>query len=304
METVNGIERLPEHLRGGAASLGKFDGMHLGHSQILAQLKEHAERRGVPSVVLTFDPPPTVLLRSPPVQPLCTLERKIELLRDFNPDALVIIPTTPDFLRQSAETFFFETVVEKLRATVVVEGENFSFGHERSGNATAMLCFGKQVGIDIDLVESVRIDEKIISSSEIRRRLLAGDIRGANAMLTKPYRLSGDVIHGEHRGRTLGFPTANLGDVQTLIPKPGIYATSVQGEDGEYLAATHIGANPTFGETAMKIESFLLDFDGNLYGKTLHIDFLDHLRDVVRFESTDQLRRQMEHDIQQVRMTC
>jgi len=300
MEIANGIERLPEHLRGGAVSLGKFDGMHLGHSRILTRVKEHAVGRNIPSLVLTFDPPPATLLRSPPVQPLCTLERKIELFRDFKLDGLVLIPTTLDFLSQSAETFFFETLVEKLCAKVVVEGENFSFGHGRSGNAEAMRRFGEQAGIDIDPVESVRIGERIVSSSEIRRQLLAGNVCAANAMLTKPYRLSGIVIHGEHRGRTLGFPTANLGGIGTIIPKSGIYATRAVCEDGEFLAATHIGMNPTFGETSLKIEVFLLDFSGDLYGKTLHVDFLDYLREIVRFESVDQLRRQMEDDVRRV----
>ena len=301
MEIVNGIEHLPERLRGGAVSLGKFDGVHLGHARILERVREHAGQRRIPAIVLTFDPPPTTLLRSSSDRPLCTLERKIELLGNFQLDGVVVIPTTLDFLRQSAETFFFGTLAETFRAKIVVEGENFSFGHGRSGNAEAMRRFGQQAGIDIDPVASIRIGERIISSSEIRRRLIAGNICSVNEMLTQPYRLSGTVVHGEHRGRTLGFPTANLGDVQTIIPNPGIYATSIRWEGGDYLAATHIGANPTFGETATKIESFLLDFDGDLYGKTLHVDFLDRLRDVVRFESVDQLLRQMEHDVRQIR---
>jgi riboflavin kinase/FMN adenylyltransferase len=300
MEIINGIERLSERLKGGVVSLGKFDGMHLGHSQILARVKEYAERLAVPSLVLTFDPPPTALLRSHPVQPLCTLERKIELLRDFGLDGIVVIPTTFDFLRQSAETFFFETLAGVLRAKVVVEGENFSFGHNRDGNAEAMQRFGKRAGIDVDPIKSVRIGERIVSSSEIRRQLLAGDICNANALLTKPYRLTGTVVHGEHRGRTLGFPTANLDNVQTILPKPGTYATLVHCDKGEFLAATHIGANPTFGESQQKIEVFLLDFNDDLYGKTLHIDFLDYLRTVVRFENIDQLRRQIEQDIRQI----
>ncbi len=301
MEIVYGIENLPEALRGGAVSLGKFDGMHLGHAKILHRVKEHAERLGVPALVLTFDPPPATLLTSSVAFPLCSLERKLELFRDFDLDGVVVVPTTLDFLRQSAAAFFFETLIETFRAQVVVEGENFSFGRDRGGNAEAMRRFGKQAGIEIELVESVRLGDRIISSSEIRHRLRSGDIRGANAMLQVPYRLSGTVVHGEHRGRTLGFPTANLGNVQTIVPKPGIYATLARFDETEHLAATHIGSNPTFGETPLKIEVFLLDFSGDLYGRTLYVDFLDHLRDIVRFESVDQLLRQMERDVEQVR---
>ena len=301
MEIVNSIERLPGHLRGGAVCLGKFDGMHLGHSRILTRVKEHAVQRNVPSLVLTFDPPPTTLLRPSPVQPLCTLQRKIELLADFELDGLVVIPTTLDFLHQSAEAFFFGTLVDKLRATVVVAGENFFFGHRRDGSAETMRRFGEKAGIDVDPVESVRIDRRIVSSSEIRRLLSTDDIRRVNAMLTKPYRLSGVVVHGEHRGRTLGFPTANLGETQTIIPKPGIYVTKARWEDGEFPAATHIGPNPTFDETVPKIEVFLLDFSGDLYGKTLHVDFLDYLRNPVRFENVERLLQQMELDVKHVR---
>jgi len=301
MKRIDGIEHLPEQLRSGVVSLGKFDGIHLGHAEILRRVKEHAERLGVPSLVLTFDPPPTVFLNTNVAMPLCTLERKLELIGDFGIDAAVVVPTTSDFLRQSAGEFFFQTLVERFQAKVIVEGKNFSFGRERSGNAEAMRQMGQQAGIAVELVESVRLGEQIVSSSEIRRQLLSGNLRGVNAMLSKPYRLSGTVVHGERRGRTLGFPTANLGDVRTTIPKIGIYATRAWIDGLEYLAATHIGTNPTFDETVPKIEVFLLDFDGDLYGKTLHVDFFDYLREIIRFGNVDELQRQMERDVAMIR---
>ena len=301
MKRIEGIERFPEQLRGGVVSLGKFDGIHLGHAAILQRMKEHAKRLDVPSLALTFDPPPTALLNTNVTVPLCTLERKLELISDFGINAAVVVSTTSDFLRQSAEEFFFQTLVERFQAKVIVEGENFSFGHARSGNAEAMRLMGHRAGIAVELVESVRLGEQVVSSSEIRRQLLFGNIRGVNAMLSKPYRLSGTVIHGEHRGRTLGFPTANLGEIRTTVPKAGIYVTCAWVDGTEYLAATHIGTNPTFDETASKIEIFLLDFDGDLYGKTLHVDFLDYLREVVRFGNVDELLRQMEQDVAMIR---
>jgi len=301
MKRIDGIEQLPEQLRGGVVSLGKFDGIHLGHAAILRRMKEYAERFGVPSLVLTFDPPPTALLSANATVPLCTLERKLELIRDFGIDAAVVVSTTSDFLRQSAEDFFFQTLVKRLQAKVIVEGENFSFGHARSGNAEAMRRMGQQAGIAVELVESVRLGKLIISSSEIRRQLLSGNICDVNAMLSKPYRLSGTVVHGEHRGRTLGFPTANLGGVQTIVPKAGIYATRAWVDGTEYLAATHIGTNPTFDETVPKIEVFLLDFDGDLYEKTLHVDFLDYLREIVRFGNVDELLRHIKRDVAMIR---
>ncbi len=301
MKLLNGVDDFPERLRGGVASLGKFDGMHLGHSRILERVREHAVRLGTPSFVLTFDPPPASLLGGNVSPPLCTLERKLELLRNFDLDAIVVVPTTIGFLQQSAASFFRETLVDKLAVKAVVEGENFSFGHGRSGNADALQRFGSEAGIEIDLVESVKLGETIISSSEIRRRLQHGDLKTVNAMLPQPFRLTGTVIDGEHRGRTLGYPTANLGDVQTIVPQPGIYATFAWLDGRRYAAATHLGANPTFGSTTSKIEVYILDFTGDIYGKTLHVDFLEHLRGIVKFESVDMLLHQMEQDVRRVR---
>jgi riboflavin kinase/FMN adenylyltransferase len=302
MHIITGIACFPETLQRGAVSIGKFDGMHLGHSLIIHRLKNHASKLHVPSLILTFDPPPIAVLHPDwAVKPICTLERKIELIRQFNIDALVIFRTDFEFLRQSADTFFFETIKEKLDAKVIVEGQNFCFGHDRFGTSESIRHYGEQTGIDVDIVESVRLGENLVSSSGIRKLLQEGNVEQVAELMPQPYRLTGTVIAGEQRGRTLGFPTANLGETETLIPKPGIYATIATVNGQSFGSTTHIGTNPTFNEITPKIEVFVHDFSGDLYGKTLHVDFLAGLREMIRFGSAEELIRQMNLDVQRSR---
>lgn len=291
-----------DSLRGGAVSIGKFDGMHLGHSLIIHRLKSHAARLGAPAVVVTFDPLPIRVLRPDlDIRPICTLARKIELIRSFGPDALVVLRTDHALLEQSAETFFYETLEDRLGAKVLVEGRNFTFGRDRIGNSETIKMYGRWAGIEIDVVEPMRLGDEIISSSGIRRLLAEGLVEQVNELMPAPYRLTGSVVEGDRRGRTLGFPTANLGGVETIIPKPGLYATVARFEGKAYASTTHIGPSPMFDETSNRIEAFLHDFHGDLYEKTLDVDFHARLRDSVRFDSTEAMVRQMNLDVQRSR---
>ncbi|MDR0704562.1 MAG: bifunctional riboflavin kinase/FAD synthetase [Planctomycetaceae bacterium] len=302
MQIITDINFFPEKFHGGVISIGKFDGMHLGHSLIIKRLKNHAEQRQLPVIILTFDPLPVAVLRPDlNIQPICTLERKIELIRQFNVDVLVVLQTNHELLRQNAETFFFETIKEKLNAAVIVEGNNFCFGHDRLGTAGLIQQYGQQTGIEIDLVESVRFDNHLISSSGIRKLIQEGNVEQAAKWMPQPYRLTGTVIQGDQRGRTLGFPTANLGNIETIIPKPGIYVTSAIFDGKTFGSTTHIGTNPTFHQSIPKIEVFIHDFNGNLYGKRMDIDFFVTLREIVRFGSAEELIQQMNLDIRQSR---
>lgn len=302
MLVFHDLDSIPSSFRGAAVSIGKFDGMHLGHSLIVHRLKSHAGKLRAPAVVLTFDPPPISILRPDlGIRPICTLERKIELLRRFNVDALIVFRTTEEFLRQSAEDFFFDILRDRLQARIVVEGKNFSFGCDRSGNFETIRRYGKQAGIDVDIVEPLRLGEVIVSSSEIRRLLTEGKIEQVNELMPLPFRLTGTVSDGEHRGRTLGFPTANLGGIQTILPKTGVYASVVSLDGRRYSATTHLGGNPTFGESSPKVEVFLHDFSGDLYERRLDVDLLAYLREIIRFRSKDDLVRQMEFDVRQSR---
>lgn len=298
MEVFYDLDSFPSSLLGGAVSIGKFDGIHLGHALIVQRLKSHARRLRAPTVIVTFDPSPISVLRPDlAAKPICTLNRKIELIDGFDLDALLVLKTDENLLRQSAETFFYDTLQKRLCAKVVVEGRNFYFGRDRIGDAEAIRLYGSWTGIEVDIVEPVRLGDKTISSSGIRELLRNGKVEQVAELMPQPYRLTGTVVTGRQRGATLGFPTANLDQVETIIPKIGVYATVVYLDEKTYASTTHIGPNPTFQEAEPKIEVFLHHFSGDLYGKTIDVDFLAFLREIVRFENSEDLVRQMNLDI-------
>ena len=302
MQIITEPAAFPEALQGGAISIGKFDGMHLGHSLIVHRLKSYAHQRQFPAILVTFDPLPVAVLKpDADLKPICTLERKIELIRNFHVDAVVVIPTTHELLQQSAETFFYEMIQSRFHAKVVVAGRDFSFGRDRIGTPDVIRLYGQWTGIEVDIVDPLQIGEDRVSSSGIRHLIQSGQLERVNELMPMPYRITGTVIVGEQRGRTLGFPTANLDDIQTILPKQGIYATVTWIEGKRYGSTTHVGTNPTFDVSIPKIEVFVHDFAGDLYGKRIVVDFLTFLREPVRFDSVESLVRQMNEDVQRSR---
>ncbi|MDO4583455.1 MAG: bifunctional riboflavin kinase/FAD synthetase [Planctomycetia bacterium] len=292
------LEPLPEKYWNGAVSVGNFDGVHRGHAAIL----EKITHRGVPSVVFTFQPHPVRIL-APEKAPrqLTWPLRKVELLERLGVDAVVFCPTSPAFLRQNAETFFQKILRDLLHAKIVVEGENFHFGKNREGTPRRMQAWCQTHGMEFQIVESVWLDGAIVSSTRVRQLISEGHIQEANRLLTQPYRTCGTVAHGEARGRTFGFPTANLEKVPTLLPAQGIYACRALVDGQIFPAAVHVGPNVTFHENETKVEAYLLDFSGDLYGKTLTLEWLAKLRETVAFSSAEMLAKQIRKDIQDVR---
>ncbi len=298
---VNGWD-LPESLRMAFATIGNFDGVHRGHRALLERLTSAAQTAGVPSVVVTFDPPPMALLRPEALPPrLTTIEQRVDLIRQAGVDTVWILPTTRDLLRLSAAEFFQRVVMERLAARGLMEGPNFFFGRDRGGTIDVLRDMCDKNSVILEVIEPVRIENEWVSSSAIRAALMAGDIAAAVRQLGHPYRLNGTVVDGAHRGRSLGFPTANLADVATVTPGHGVYAGRVSIGEKVYAAAVHIGPNPTFGENASKIEVHLLDFTGDLYGNTLAVDLLNRVRGVQKFASVDQLLSQLRDDVETVR---
>jgi len=301
MRLLRGFEAA-ESFRGGYASIGNFDGVHRGHQAMLNALTSRSRSDGVPAVAVTFDPHPIALLRpeaTPP--PLTSIEYRAELLGRYGVDVTIVLPTDRQLLALTAEEFFDRVVRGELHAKGLVEGSNFFFGRNRSGNVTVLRSLCAAHGLSLDVVPPVTVDEQLVSSSVIRSLIEAGDLGHAVRLLGHPYRVSGTVGRGAERGRTLGFPTANLFDVVTLTPANGVYAALAHTTDGRRAAAVNVGPNPTFGESSRKIEVHILDFEGDLYSQTLDVDFLDRVRDVKRFASGEELRTQLEHDVAVVR---
>jgi riboflavin kinase/FMN adenylyltransferase len=294
MKLIRDLDALPDRFRSGAVAIGNFDGVHRGHARIVAALVEQARRVDGPAVALTFDPHPARLLRpeqAPP--PLTWTERKAELLAALGVDAVIAYPTDEALLQLSPEDFFEQIVRRRLDARALVEGPNFSFGRGRSGNIETLRELAGRAGVALEVVEPYVLDGEVVSSSRIRRAITAGDVRAAAEMLARPYRIRGTVAHGAGRGAKIGFPTANVEAIDTLLPAAGVYAGRGRARGQVWSAAISVGPNPTFGEHALKVEVHLIGCRESLYGEPLEVDFLAHLRDVRAFASGEPLVEQM-----------
>jgi riboflavin kinase/FMN adenylyltransferase len=298
VKIVRDLSSLPASLRNGAVSIGNFDGVHRGHARIIAELQMQAAATGGPAVVFTFDPHPVRLLRpdaAPP--PLTWTERKAELLEALGVDAMIAYPTDESLLSLTPRSFFDCIVCEKLAARAMVEGPNFYFGHNRAGDVRLLREFCLEVNIALTIVEPLRSDGGYISSSRVRDLIREGNVGTARRMLTQPYRIRGLVTHGAARGSRLGFPTANVAAVDTLLPAVGVYAGRANVDAVAWPAAINVGTNPTFGEQVLKVEVHLIGFSGSLYGRLLEVDFLERLRDIRPFASVDELKEQLSKDV-------
>jgi len=298
VEVIRDLEHLPASLRGGAVAIGNFDGVHLGHARIVARLRQMAAAVGGPAVVFTFDPPPARLLHPEQAPaPLCWLNQKLALLEGLRLDAVLVYPTDEAFLRLEPRAFFDHFVLDRLAARAMVEGSNFFFGRRRQGNVDLLRSLCTDSGRRLDVVEPGQIDGQPGSSSRVRGAVFQGRVEDARQLLGRPYRIRGTVIRGAGRGRTLGYPTANLAQVPTLLPAEGIYAGRALVAGTPWPAAISLGPNPTIGEGRLKVEVFLVGYEGDLYGQPLEVDFLGRLRDIVRFEGVEQLLVQMGRDV-------
>ncbi len=302
IHTINWDEPLDLPCRHGALTVGNFDGVHCGHQALLAELRRQAGRTRGPAVVLTFDPHPLQLLRPQQFPPLLTtMPQRAELLRAHGADFVLILRTTRELLQLEARAFFDRVIRDGLQPRVVVPGFNFAFGHNREGTVERLAQFCRESGIDFDLVEPATADGEVIASSRIRQVLQAGQVRLAAALLGRLYTVTGVVGTGQRRGQKLGFPTANLDDIQTLVPVNGVYAVRATLDEQTWPGAAHVGPNVTFGEHVRKVEVHLIGFQGDLYGRTLTVAFLDRLRDTRPFAGADELIQQLRQDVEDAR---
>ncbi len=292
----------PTAYRRGFVSIGNFDGVHRGHRSMIAALVDKARAGGVPAVVFTFDPHPITLLRpgsAPP--PLSTVHRKAQLLEELGVDCLIVYPTDQELLDLSPREFFDRIILEKIEASGLVEGPNFFFGRDRAGDIHKLHEYCDESGLDLKIVQPVSMSGRMVSSTAIRGLIATGDVARAAELLGHRYRIRGQVTRGAMRGKELGFPTANLESVPTVLPQDGVYAAIGILEDASFPAAINVGPNPTFGEHERKLEAHLIGYSGDLYGKTLDVEFVEHLRATASFEGIDQLKEQLSRDIERAR---
>ena len=272
-------------------TIGNFDGVHLGHQMLLAE----AVRQARPAVAVTFDPHPIQLLRPDLVQPFLTaLAERTSLLQQYGADHVLVLQTSAALLQLSARAFFEQIVVAGLHAQALVEGYSFAFGHNREGTIDVLKQLCAEHAVRLTVMPPREVLGVRVSSSKVRAELVAGRVDAAALMLGRPYRLAGIVGTGAKRGGTLGFPTANLHDVETLIPGNGVYAVHATVNGKTWFGAANVGPNPTFGEDARKLEVHLLGFAGDLYGKTMSVDFIKKIRDTMKFGSVPELIAQIQ----------
>ncbi len=283
--------------QGTAVSLGNFDGVHLGHRKLLGDLTRLARKQKLCSVVYTFCEHPLSILRpNEKLQFLCDRNTKISLLEETGVDAACFADFS-EVCSLSPRDFVKEILVDKLNIRQAVIGENNRFGKHSAGDAKMLMELGREFGFSVHVTKPYTVDGTVCSSSKIRERILSGDCRGAAKLLGRPYTIQGVVTEGKHLGRTYGFPTANLiPQNEIALPKYGVYATNAWIDGSKYVAVTNVGETSFDRAKIVRIESNLFDFNQDIYGKQLKLEFLYRMRDFIPFESVNQLKNQLEQD--------
>ncbi|CAA9532293.1 MAG: FMN adenylyltransferase / Riboflavin kinase [uncultured Rubrobacteraceae bacterium] len=289
-------------MRAVVVALGNFDGVHLGHRAVLARAAEEARRLGGRVVAATFWPHPrSVIGRGEPPGLLTTLEARREELLRAGAEEVRVVPFDEALSKKSPEEFVGDVLVGELGAAAVVVGENFRFGYKAAGDVGDLTRLMREHGGDAYAVE-VRGGEKGISSTRIRKLLLEGEVAGAGEFLGRPYAVRGEVVVGDRRGRTIGFPTANVRpDPAVVVPARGVYACTVRVGEDVHAACTNVGVAPTFERRESRIEAHVLDFEGDLYGRIVEVLFLERIRGERRFGGVEELKEQIGRDVEEAR---
>ena len=297
MQIIRELDRIAHHAYP-VVALGNFDGVHLGHRAIMKAAMDRARAAGGTSFALTFDPLPSKLLfpdRAPKL--ILHPEDKLELLRISGIDGVVVIRFTHEFSKIEPRDFVRDTLVGRIGVREVVVGHSVNFGHRRAGNASVMVELGREFGFDTTVVGPVKQGGLEVSSTKIRELIAAGDMRMASKLLGRYHFLRGAVVRGRERGRTIGFPTANLHSETECIPPDGVYATRVVLDDGQFASITNIGMRPTFNEAERSIEAHIFDFNRDIYGHRIKLELIERIRGEKKFASAEKLRNQISKDL-------
>ncbi|MET7635860.1 bifunctional riboflavin kinase/FAD synthetase [Streptomyces sp. NBC_00121] len=296
MQRWRGLEDIPQDWGRSVVTIGSYDGVHRGHQLIIGRAVDRARELGVPSVVVTFDPHPSEVVRPgshPPL--LAPHHRRAELMAELGVDALLILPFTTEFSKLAPADFIVKVLVDKLHAQLVIEGPNFRFGHKAAGNVQLLTEFGATYDYSVEVIDLYVSGEagggEPFSSTLTRRLVAEGDVAGAAEILGRPHRVEGIVVRGAQRGRDMGFPTANVETLpHTAIPADGVYAGWLNANGETMPAAISVGTNPQFDGTERTVEAYAIDRVGlDLYGLHVSVDFLAYVRGMAKFDSLDDL---------------
>ena len=306
MQVIQGLDSVDPPIRGSVLTIGNFDGVHRAHQQLLAQADLFAANTGGPVVALTFEPHPLTIVSPAKAPPrLMTIDDKLQHLAKAGANIAVVAKSEPALLGLEAESFVTDVILRRFTPTHIVEGPSFGFGRGRTGTPELLSRMAADSHCEVHIVEPVTLqiddgDTLLISSSLIRRLITEGKVHRAAVCLGRPYRVSGRVVEGDRRGRSIGFPTINLSEIMTLVPGDGVYAGYAEIDDRSYTAAISVGANLTFGGDRRRVEAHLPGFEGDVYGAAVRLSFERRLRDHIAFDSTDALVEQLHRDVAQV----
>jgi riboflavin kinase / FMN adenylyltransferase len=303
MIVFKGIENITPDFHGSFVTIGNFDGVHLSHQFICGKLASEAKAAEAKSLVITFDPHPKMILH-PDIRPfylITTLEEKLKLLEKCGIDGVLVIPFSLDYSRITAEEFVRVFLGKKLAIKKIIVGHDYTFGRGKKGNSDYLISCGNEMGFAVEVVDAFKVGENIISSTLVRNSIIKGDFKTVASLLGRCYNVAGIVVSGRGRGVGLGFPTANIEPEKELLPPPGIYAAFAEVEEKRYMAALNIGEKPTFADYTCTFEVYLLDFSGDLRGKRMNTEFVEKLRDIIKFDSPEKLKVQIAADVEKAR---
>ncbi|MEI7816115.1 MAG: bifunctional riboflavin kinase/FAD synthetase [Desulfuromonadales bacterium] len=303
MQIVTGMNIYNRILDASIVTIGNFDGVHRGHSEIFAHLKLQSIDRALPSVVVTFEPHPLKIL-APESAPdlITTFEQKIALIEESGIDYLIVVPFSAEFSQVSAQDFVLDILCSSLGMRHIIIGHDYAFGRGRAGNFQTLLSLSTYNGFTLEDLPPIGEKGVVFSSSLVRSAIFEGDMGAASSILGRYYQISGTVVHGREIGQLLGFPTANICTPNELIPSDGVYAVMVEVDGQIVKGACNVGRNLTFGVTSRTIEVFLLDFIGNIYGHEITVQFVQRLRSVQKFSDVTALKTAIEIDVTKTRI--
>ncbi|CEN76067.1 riboflavin biosynthesis protein [[Clostridium] sordellii] len=294
IKSLNEVTNISESV----VTIGNFDGIHKGHIKLIKEAVKEARKRGCESIVFTFENHPLSYFKVNAIKSIITNDEKIKILKSLGVDVVLMVPFNEYMTRVSALSFIEEILVNKLNCKKVIVGHDFTFARNREGNSKTLEEIGKKYKFEVEIIEPIKIDGIRISSSYIRKLIDEGRVSKVKKFLGRNFTLRGEVIHARKIGRTIGFPTANLKAQNNLIiPKCGIYAVKVHLSTKTYYGATNIGFNPTVNGQALSIETNILDFNQDIYGDIIEIEFLERIRDEKKFNSLEELKGQLKKDV-------
>ena len=296
MDTITSIEKI-DTIKESVVTIGNFDGIHKGHQVLIEKATEYAKKNNVISTVFTFNNHPVNYFKPNSIKNIITNNDKIKILKTMGVDYIINIPFDEYMTKISGYDFVKDILIDELGAKKIIVGHDFTFARNKEGNIDLLKELSKKNGFLLEIVNPVKIDDIRISSSYIRKLILDGKVEDARKYLGRNYKLSGEVIHSKKLGRTIGFPTANISiDENIIIPKVGIYATKVYVNGTIYYGATNVGYNPTVNGNKLSIETNILEFNDDIYGKIITIEFLERIRDEKKFNGIEELKEQLQKD--------